>query len=60
VAGQSFGERVALNLNVDYFKDGDAYWLGGSGMGRFVLGELLYVALRAEALATRNGGLAAG
>jgi hypothetical protein len=56
VAGQSFGERVALNLNVDYAKDGDAYWIGGALMGRFVLGELLYVALRGEALATRKGG----
>jgi hypothetical protein len=56
VAGQSFGERVAVNLNLDYYKDRSAYWIGAALMGRFVLTELLYVALRTEALATRKGG----
>jgi hypothetical protein len=56
VVGQSFGEALALNLNVDYFKDGTTYWIGASAMGRFVLTELLYLALRGEVVSSRNGG----
>jgi hypothetical protein len=56
VVGQSFGENLALNLNVDYFKDGSAHWIGASVMGRFVLTELLYLALRGEMISSRNGG----
>ncbi len=58
VLGQSFGESVAVNLNVDYFKNGSAYWIGASAMGRFVLTELLYLALRGEVVSSRNGGYA--
>jgi hypothetical protein len=56
VLGRSFGEAVAINLNVDYFKNGSAYWAGASAMGRFALSELFYVALRGEAVISRSGG----
>jgi hypothetical protein len=56
VLGQSFGEAVAVNLNVDYFKNGPASWVGASAMSRFALSELFYLALRAEVLTSRSGG----
>jgi hypothetical protein len=56
VLGHSFGESVALNLNVDYFKNGSAYWVGASAMGRFALHDLLYVALRGEVVSSQDGG----
>jgi hypothetical protein len=58
VLGRSFGETVALNLNFDYFKNGSASWMGASAMGRFVLTELLYIALRGEIVSSKNGGYA--
>ena len=58
VVGQSFGEAVAVNLNVDYYKNESATWVGASAMGRFTFTELLYLALRGEALTSKSGGYA--
>jgi hypothetical protein len=50
VAAITVNDKVGLNVNFDYVKDGDAYIVGVAGMGRFVLSEHAYLAARGEFL----------
>jgi hypothetical protein len=58
VANQTLGEAVGLNLNFDFFKEGDLSWWGLSLMGRFAVNESLYVAARGEYVKSSEGGYA--
>jgi hypothetical protein len=58
VLGHGFGDTVAVNLNVDYFKTGSASWVGAAAMGRFALSEMFYLALRGEFVSSQAGGYA--
>ena len=48
VGAFTLSDKLGLNLNVDYVKDGDAYVAGASLMGRFVVSDLVNVAARGE------------
>jgi hypothetical protein len=56
VVNQNFGEAFALNLNFDYFKFGDANWLGAALMGKFSLAPSAYLAARGEFVKSSDGG----
>jgi hypothetical protein len=55
VFARDFG-KTSLNLNVDYFKAGDAWWLGGALMGRLFLTDEFNIALRGEYITSKKGG----
>jgi predicted heme/steroid binding protein len=46
---------LSLGANLDYVKLGEANWFGVAGMGRFIVSELLTLALRGEYLKSKNG-----
>ena len=48
VGAFTVSDKLGLNLNVDYVKDGDNYVVGGALMGRFVVSDLVNVAARGE------------
>jgi hypothetical protein len=52
--------NLAVGANLDYFKLGDAYWFGGSAMGRLILSDMFNVAARAEYLKSKNNGYYTG
>ena len=54
VGAFTVNDKVGLNLNFDYIKEGDAYLVGIAGMGRFVINELLNIAARGEFLRTHS------
>jgi hypothetical protein len=57
VFARDFG-KVSLNLNVDYLKQGDAWWMGGALMGRVFLTDEFNLALRGEYVMSKKGGYA--
>jgi hypothetical protein len=50
VGAFTINDKLGLNLNFDYIKEGDAYLVGIAGMGRFVINEHLNIAARGEYL----------
>jgi hypothetical protein len=56
VANYTVSDKLSVNLNFDYFKAGDPTWLGAALMGRFIVSEMLYLALRGEFISTKSGG----
>jgi len=54
VGGFTVNDKVALNLNVDYIKVGDANTFGVAVMGKFGLTDMLYLAARGEFLKDKN------
>lgn len=54
VAGYTVSDTVALNLNVDYIKLGDANTFGVALMGKFALTDMLYLAARGEYVKDKN------
>jgi hypothetical protein len=49
--------NVSVGLNVDYLKEGDTNWFGVSGMGRFILSDDFYAAVRAEYVKNKNASM---
>jgi len=48
VGAFTVNDKVGLNLNFDYIKEGDVYLVGVAAMGRFVINEHLNIAARGE------------
>ena len=48
VLALTLNDKLGLNLNVDYIKEGSNYYIGAAAMGRFVVADHLYLAARAE------------
>jgi hypothetical protein len=48
VIGKRVSERLAVNLNADFGKDGDATWFGAAAMARLTINPNLNLAARAE------------
>jgi hypothetical protein len=46
--------NVSVGLNLDYLKEGETHWFGVSGMGRFILSDDFYAAVRAEYVKNKN------
>jgi hypothetical protein len=56
VANVNLSPALSLNLNVDYFKQGDPYWVGVAAMGKFAISDAVYVAARGEFVKSDKGG----
>ncbi len=52
---QKVDERLTLNLNADYGKEGNASWYGVAAMGRYQVSRQLRLALRAEYFGDPDG-----
>jgi hypothetical protein len=48
VISQTLSDKLSLNLNVDYIKQGSAYTFGGALMGHYVLSDALNFSARGE------------
>jgi hypothetical protein len=59
IFARDFG-KLSLNLNVDYAKTGDAWWMGGALMGRAFLTDEFNLAARVEYITSKKGGYAIG
>jgi hypothetical protein len=58
VIGQALGDTVALSINADYFKQGDANWWGVGVKAKLGLHENFYIAPRFEYLKSKGGAYA--
>jgi hypothetical protein len=58
VANVNVSPALSLNLNVDYFKQDEPYWIGVAAMGKFALSEAAYIAARGEFIKSDKGGFA--
>jgi hypothetical protein len=56
VANQNIGDALAVNLNFDYFKEGNTNWWGLSLMGKYTINANVYLAARGEYLKSKDGG----
>jgi len=56
VAAQDINESIGLNLNFDFWQQGDAQWLGTALMANFVLHPNFRLAVRGEWLSSKDGG----
>ena len=45
---------VSVGVNLDYVKEGETNWFGVAGMGRFILSDSFYAAVRAEYVKNKN------
>jgi len=55
VLSQNFGDKFALNLNVDYASEGATRWYGAALMGKLTISDAVYVAARAEYFSDPDG-----
>jgi hypothetical protein len=51
---------VSLNVNLDYYKCGDPWWMGAALMGRTFLTESFNLALRGEYIMSKKGAFDGG
>jgi hypothetical protein len=56
VANVNVSPALSLNLNVDYSKAGEPYWVGVAGMAKFAVSDAVYIAGRGEFLKSAPGG----
>jgi hypothetical protein len=54
VGAFTINDKLGLNVNVDYVKEGDGYTAGAAVMGRFVVSDLVNVAARGEFVRVHN------
>ena len=55
VAALTLNDKLGVNINFDYVKDGDNYLFGFAGMARFVISDHANIAARGEFLRTHSG-----
>jgi hypothetical protein len=52
--------KASVGANVDYYKNGEAWWVGGALMGRLFLTDSFNLAARGEVVSSKKGGFTGG
>ena len=52
--------KASVGANVDYYKNGEAWWVGGALMGRLFLTDSFNLAARGEVISSKKGGFTGG